>query len=107
MTTLLAGLAATAYLACALGQWRRAGAGVIAWITPAALALHAFALVGAIVQGGSLTLGVTEALSTFAWQAAVLLWILGMVQPVQVLGIAIYPLAAVAALWAALWPTPV
>jgi ABC-type uncharacterized transport system permease subunit len=107
MTPVLAGLAATAYVLCALLQWRGGGARAVSWLAPAALALHAGALLGAVVQDGNLTLGVTEALSMFAWQAAVLLWVLCLVQPVQVLAVAIYPLAAVAALWAALWPTSV
>ena len=107
MTLALAGFAAAAYALCALGHWRRAGAGLLAWLAPAALVLHAAALAGATVHGGNLTLGITEALSVFAWQAAVLLWVLGLLQPVQVLGVALYPFAAVAALWAALWPTPV
>jgi len=107
MTLALAALAAVVYVLCALGHWRRAGTGFVAWLAPAALLLHAAALAGATVQDGNLTLGVTEALSVFAWQAAVLLWVLGLAQPVQVLGVAMYPLAAAAALWAALWPTPV
>ncbi|MGH8441614.1 MAG: cytochrome C assembly family protein [Nevskiaceae bacterium] len=107
MTPPLAALAAIAYALCALGHWRRRDSALAAWLAPAALALHAGALAGAVVHGSDLTLGVTEALSMFAWQAAVLLWVLGMLQPVQMLGVAIYPLAAIAALWAALWPTPV
>jgi len=107
MTSTLAGFAAFAYAVCALWHWRRAGAGGAAALAAAALVLHGGALLSATVHGGQLSLGVTEAMSVFAWQAALLLWVLGRFQPVQVLGIAIYPLAAVAALWAALWPTPV
>ena len=54
-----------------------------------------------------LTAGVTEALSMFAWQAAALLWLLALSQPLQILGVAIYPLAGLAGLAAALWPTSV
>jgi len=107
MTALLASLAAAAYFFCALSHWRGLAARAASWLAPAALALHAGALLGAVVHDGNLTLGVTEALSMFAWQAALLLWALCLVQPVQILGVAIYPLAAVAALWAAFWPTPV
>jgi ABC-type uncharacterized transport system permease subunit len=106
MTSTLAVLAAIAYAACALLHWRRAAPAAATALAAAALALHGGAIVGATVHGGSLSLGVTEALSVFAWQAAVLLWILGRFQPVQVLGVAIYPLAAISALWAARWPTP-
>lgn len=107
MTMTLAVLAAAAYAACALMHWRGAGLRLAATLAPVALALHAGALLGDVVHDGNLSLGVTEALSVFAWQAALLLWVLCLLQPVHVLGVAIYPLAAVAALWAARWPTPV
>ena len=107
MTSILAGFAALAYAACALLHWRRRAAGFAATLGVAALVLHGGALFSATVHDGSLSLGVTEALSVFAWQAALLLWTLSRVQPVQMLGVAIYPVAAVAALTAALWPTPV
>lgn len=106
MTALLAGLAVAAYLLGALAVWRRRPSGA-AVLVAAALALHGVALLGAVIQDGNLTLGVTEALSVFAWQAALLLWALSLLRPVHVLGTAIYPLAAVALVWAALWPTPV
>lgn len=87
--------------------WRAPPTPLPAWLVPAALVLHAAALLGAIVHGGNLTLGVTEALSMFAWQAALLLWALCFVQPVQILGLAIFPLAAIASLAAAVWPTSI
>lgn len=74
-------------------------------VAAVAIALHATALFGEIFQEGKLMLGVTEALSMFNWQAAALLWTLSLVQPLQVLGVAIYPLAAIAALGASIWPT--
>lgn len=107
MNSTLAVLAALAYAVAAGLQWRRAGAGPVAILAAAALVLHGGALLGATIHGAALSLGVTEALSVFAWQAALLLWVLGRFQPVNVLGVALYPLAAVAALWAARWPTPV
>jgi ABC-type uncharacterized transport system permease subunit len=73
-------------------------------VAAAAITLHALGLFGEVVHTGELTVGVTEALSLFAWQAAVLLWAIALVQPLQVLGVAIYPLAAIAALAAAAWP---
>ena len=73
----------------------------------AAIVLHAAALTLEIFHEGRLTVGVTEALSLFSWQAAALLWMLALAQPLQALGVAIYPLAALAALAAALWPTSV
>lgn len=106
MTALLAGLAATAYVLGASAVWRRRQSGA-AVLVAGALALHGVALLGAVIHDGNLTIGVTEALSVFAWQAALLLWALSLLRPVHVLGMAIYPLAAVALVWAALWPTPV
>lgn len=75
------------------------------WVAALAIALHATALLGEIFHGGQLTVGVTEALSMFNWQAAALLWTLSLVQPLQILGVAIYPAAALAALAASVWPT--
>jgi ABC-type uncharacterized transport system permease subunit len=107
MALALAALAAVAYAVCAFNARRGSAASLSAWLLPAALLLHGAGLLGAVIHDGNLTLGVTEALSVFAWQAAALLWILGFLQPVQMLGVAIYPLAAAAALAAALIPTPV
>ena len=107
MTPALAALAAALYVFCAVSRWRGVGMQATSTLAFAALALHASALSGAVVHDGNLTLGITEALSVFAWQAALLLWVFCLLQPVHVLGIAIYPLAAMAAIGAALWPTPV
>lgn len=104
MLVALAAAAALLYLIAARLAWRaRAPIALIL----AALFLHAASLLGMVVDAGSLTLGVTESLSMFAWQAALLLWALCWIQPVQVLGVALYPLAAAAALAAVLWPTSV
>jgi ABC-type uncharacterized transport system permease subunit len=104
MSLVFAGAAALAYVACAALTWRASPAAVGRWLALGALGLHATALLGGIFSGGNLTVGVTESLSLFSWQAAVLLWALCLIQPVQVLGVAIYPLAAAGALAAALWP---
>lgn len=107
MTLLFATLAALGYATSAVLHWREAGLQLTRILVPAALLLHATALVAEVFKGGQLTLGVTEALSMFSWQAAVLLWALCFIQPVQILGVAIYPLAAGAALAAAIWTTSV
>lgn len=107
MTLLLASTASAAYLASAGLQWRGAALRLARVLVPLALALHAAALFEEIFKHGQLTLGVTESLSMFSWQAASLLWVLCMIQPVHILGVAIYPLAALAASAAALWPTSV
>jgi ABC-type uncharacterized transport system permease subunit len=107
MIQVFAIVAAAAYAASAGLQWRETGLRLARVLVPLALALHATALFAEVFKGGQLTLGITEALSMFAWQAAALLWGLCLIQPVHVLGVAIYPLAAIAAVAAALWPTSV
>lgn len=106
MSLLFAALAACAYLVAAAGIWRRSGASR-QWMAAAALVLHAAVLLQEILQMGQLTIGVTEAFSLFAWQAALLLWLFCLAQPLHILGLAVYPLAATAVLWAAIWPTSV
>lgn len=102
----LAGAAALMYLLAASavvgdGSTRRPMLALLA------LVLHAAALLQAVVQDGQLTLGVSEALSLFAWQAAALLWVLCLTQALQALTLAVYPLAAIAALTAGLFPSSV
>lgn len=70
-----------------------------------ALVAHAVALGGAIVHADRLLVGVTEAMSLFAWQAAALLWVLCLLQDLRVLALAVFPAAALAALAAAIWPS--
>jgi ABC-type uncharacterized transport system permease subunit len=107
MTLLLAAAAALGYGAAAPMLWRGARRALVVWLAAAAVALHAAALLSQVFHSGNLTLGITEALSVFTWQAALLLWALCLIQPFHILGVAIYPMAAAAALWAALWPTSV
>jgi ABC-type uncharacterized transport system permease subunit len=100
-TALACGLYALAgYLA-----WRDSR--LLTWVAAAALALHAAALSGQLLQGGALHIGVSEALSLFAWQTALLLWIFSWREPVAVNGLLIYPLSGVFAACAAAWPSPI
>lgn len=107
MTPVPALVAAAAYAAAAVLTWRAPARQAATALAAVALLLHGAALVGQLFSGGNLALGVTEALSVFSWQAALLLWALCLLQPVHVLGVAIYPLAAAGAVGAALWPTAV
>jgi len=100
-------LAAVLYLTTAVLIWRQPAAESVArWLPPLALLLHGLALGIALLHGGSITLGVGEALSLFAWQSALLLWALCWREPLRALGIVIYPLAAGGALLLAFAPTP-
>lgn len=107
MTLAFAVVAALGYVASAPLLWRGGARTAAAGLAAVGIALHAGALLGEVFHSGNLTLGVSEALSLFSWQAAALLWILGLAQPLQILGIVIYPLAGVTALFAARWPTSV
>lgn len=70
----------------------------------AGVVAHAAALRWALFAPTGLVLGLGNAASLFAWQAAALLWLFGLRRPVQNLGLVIYPTAALFAL--AGWLTP-
>lgn len=76
------------------------------WLPLPALLLHGWNLSQHVFHGGSITIGINEALSLFTWQSALLLWALCFREPLRMMGAAIYPIAGVAAVAAALWPTP-
>lgn len=103
----LASAAAVMYLLAASAVAPKLGPAGRPTLALVALAMHAAALLQTLVHEGQLTVGVSEALSLFAWQAAVLLWILCLTQQLQVLTLAVYPLAAIAALTAGLVPSSV
>lgn len=98
-------LALPIYLACGFAAWTQPQR--LRWLAPLALLLHFAALVMSLGSEGSLRIGVTEAASLFAWQSALLLWLFAFREPVAVNGVAIYPLAALFAVWAGIQPSPV
>lgn len=98
-------LALLVYGACGFVAWRQPQQ--LAWMAPIALLLHLVALMLGLVHEGSLRIGVTEAASLFAWQSAFLLWLFAFRESVAVNGVAIYPLAGLFAVWAAVLPSPV
>src|SRR3546814_18450014 len=59
-----------------------------------------------VFRAGTITLGFNEALSLFAWQSSFLLWALCFREPLRILGTAVYPLTALAAIVAIAWPSP-
>jgi ABC-type uncharacterized transport system permease subunit len=87
--------------------WRGASVRIDRWLAAAAVLLHAGALTHQVFHGGSITIGVNEAVSLFAWQSAFLLWAFCWKEPLRGLGLFIYPFAGFCAVWAALWPTAV
>lgn len=100
----LAVAAAVLYIVATVGIGRTGGQSRLAAAALLALVLHGVVLAGGVIRAGQLSVGFTEALSLFAWQAALLLWILCLLQRLQVLALAVYPAAAIAAVVAAWWP---
>src|SRR5699024_6015014 len=79
-------------------HWR-----ALAW-AGAGLALAFIALVHASLTAGSLILGFGTALSLFAWQSALLLWLFSLRVSAGLLGVIIYPLSGLCALLALVLP---
>ncbi|MBI2382616.1 MAG: cytochrome c biogenesis protein CcsA [Gammaproteobacteria bacterium] len=105
MESILALLAAALYVAATLFFARGAAAPRLARAAaPGALASHGVQLGLALTHNGALVIGVGAALSLFSWQAALLLWLLCLRQPLQTLGLALFPLAALAAVLGAVLP---
>jgi ABC-type uncharacterized transport system permease subunit len=67
-------------------------------LLPAALLLHAAALVGQTLHGPELLIGVGEAASLLSWLSALMLWVSCLREPLQALGVVLYPLTALCAL---------
>lgn len=107
MPLILAGIACAAYL---LAAWTIARSnGTAKALAPASIAIiaHSAALALGIIQDGSISIGLAEALSLFAWQAALLLLAYSVATELQVLGAGVYPVAAAAAVGAGIWATSV
>jgi ABC-type uncharacterized transport system permease subunit len=107
MPLILALFAAALDVLAAAFVWRSTNARADRWLAATAIALHAAALAHQVFHGGSITIGINEAVSLFTWQSAVLLWAFCWREPLRGLGLVIYPFAGFWAVWAALWPTAV
>src|SRR5699024_272480 len=95
-------IALAAYAGAGHAVWRHLRHGQPHWHARlwagAALVVHAIALVHVSLASGSvLILGFGTALSLFAWQSALLLWLFSLRESVGALGLAIYPLAGISA----------
>lgn len=96
-------IAAALYLAAAWRAWRMAQDALSQRaLVPLALVAHAAALVQQTVVAHQLVIGVAEAASLLAFLSALMLWAFCLREPLQALGVADYPLAALCALWPAL-----
>jgi len=107
MTLALILIAVLLYTACGALIWRRPQAEHPAEriLAGAAIVLHAAVLGHHALQGGAIRIGLPEAASLFTLQSAVLLWLLSWREPLRSLGLTIYPLTGLAALWAAQDPS--
>ncbi|WP_423246876.1 cytochrome C assembly family protein [Spectribacter hydrogenoxidans] len=110
MTTLtitLLILACAGYAAAGLLCWRHLH-GAPVWpvhvTAGVAVAAHLAVLLLAMVEVRSVVIGVGGALSLFAWQAALLLFLAAWRQPVASLGLVVYPVALLCALAMPLLP---
>lgn len=105
---LLVFAAVVAYAGAALATWRHMRDNGALWpartLSALALALHLVLLGHIAIRHGGLSIGVGGALSLFAWQAALLLWLFSLRQPVAALGLAVYPVAAACVVADALLP---
>lgn len=105
MTLIPALLAAVGYGLATLWLWQTPAVARERWPAAAGLLLHTGVLLQLLWQPGGLAIGWTEALALFAWQSALLLWMLSLRQPLRPLGLGLYPLAAILLLIATLWPS--
>ncbi|HEU0198010.1 MAG TPA: cytochrome c biogenesis protein CcsA [Nevskiaceae bacterium] len=92
-------LAAILYVFSAGRLWR--GRSVSA-VVPVALVLQAAALGLQLFHGPVLRLGMAEAVSLFAWQSALTLWLFSFRDRVEMLGVLLYPVVSLCALFGAL-----
>lgn len=101
-------IAAIAYSAATAAVWqhlsRNRGYWPVTVLAGVALLAQLVALVHLSFQAGMIVIGVGTALSLFAWQAALLLWLFSMRESVGALGLIIYPLAALCAVVGLLVP---
>ncbi|MES1926792.1 cytochrome c biogenesis protein CcsA [Salinisphaera sp. T31B1] len=101
-------VAALAYAGAAGAVWRHLADGRAYWHVTALAALgltaQLIALIHISLHAGMLVIGLGTALSLFAWQAALLLWLFSLRESVGALGLVIYPVAAVCAIAGLLVP---
>jgi ABC-type uncharacterized transport system permease subunit len=102
----LALVAAVAYVLSGSLALRQPGRRLAQWLPVLALSLHLVLLGAQLFRGDSVVIGVREALSLFAWQSALLLWLFCLREPLQVLGVLVYPFAGLAAVTATVLPSP-
>lgn len=86
---------------------RRPHSALERWPVLLAILAHGGLIGHQIFHSDAIVIGINEALSLFTWQSALLLWAFCWREPLRILGVIIYPLAGLCALWAVIYPTPV
>lgn len=103
-------IAALAYGAATRAVWAHHANGSRYWRVTAFAAIgliaQPIALVHMSLHTGRMVIGLGTALSLFAWQAALLLWLFSLRRSVGALGLVIYPLAGLCAIAGLLVPDP-
>lgn len=90
-----------AYFAAGWRTWRGGGRAAVL-VVPLALLLQAGAVSLQIFHGPVLRLGIAEAVSLFAWQSALTLWLFSFRERLETLGVLLYPVVGLCAVFGAL-----
>ncbi|WP_348761633.1 cytochrome c biogenesis protein CcsA [uncultured Salinisphaera sp.] len=103
-------LAAVAYGVATRAVWQHHVRGrsymPVALAAGIGLLLQLVSLAHLTISAGAMVIGLGTALSLFAWQAALLLWLFSLRESVGALGLVMYPVAGVCALAGLLVPDP-
>lgn len=101
-------IAAMAYAIATYAVWQHHATGApylrVTLAAGVGLAAQLIALVHMSLHAGMMIIGLGTALSMFAWQAALLLWLFSIRRSVGALGLVIYPMAALCAIAGLLVP---
>ena len=101
-------IAALAYAGATHAVWRHLADGRDYWRVTAFAAVGLLAQIVALIHlslhSGMVVIGLGTALSMFAWQAALLLWLFSLRESVGALGLVIYPVAGLCAIAGLLVP---
>jgi len=103
-------IAAFAYSAATCAVWAHHASGKNYWRVTALAAIgliaQPIALVHMSLRTGAMVIGLGTALSLFAWQVALLLWLFSLRRSVGALGLVVYPVAGLCAIAGLLVPDP-
>lgn len=96
-------LAAAVLYAYAAWRARRGQNAIASDAVLVAILAQGVALSVEVIHAESLTIGIAEALSVLAWLSALMLWVFCLREPLQMLGLVLYPICAVLVLGPALF----